>query len=97
MNPVALAFLTIASFTPAARAEACLGPDQARIHAGVHDFIVLPDAIKAARRVIAGETISANLCRVDGRLMYVLAILAKDGRVVRAIVDPENAAVRQLP
>lgn len=78
-------------------AEPCLTADQARVEAAGRQLMVFPEAVQAARRRYPGEPVSANLCRIDGRLMYVLAILAKDGRVVRALVDPETAAVRQLP
>lgn len=91
--PVLAAMLAAA---PALAAEACLTPQEARIVAATDKLIDGPDAVRAAHGAVKGEVVSVNLCRVDARMMYVLAILSSQGRVVRIGVDAKNRAVREL-
>jgi uncharacterized membrane protein YkoI len=43
-----------------------------------------------------GEIIHAQLCEQDGRLVYLLTVLGRDGKVGQAIVDAANGSVISL-
>jgi uncharacterized membrane protein YkoI len=43
-----------------------------------------------------GEIIHALLCERDGRLVYVLTVLGRNGKVGQASVDAANGAVMSL-
>jgi uncharacterized membrane protein YkoI len=40
-----------------------------------------------------GEVVRARLCQRPDRLIYLLTVLARDGKVARAVVDASNGAV----
>jgi uncharacterized membrane protein YkoI len=42
---------------------------------------------------IRGEVVRARLCRRDRGLVYVLTVLARDGKVSHAVVDAANGKV----
>jgi hypothetical protein len=52
--------------------------------------ISLDEAVSRARRKSNGKVLSAETVRVDGRKVYRIKILTKDGRVRREQIDPET-------
>jgi uncharacterized membrane protein YkoI len=86
--------LLIVMLAPAIAAEPgrCLSPAERRAKIASHDVIPLAKAIRAVkvRRV---EVVRANLCERDGRLVYLLTVLPRDGNVMRATVDAATGAV----
>ncbi len=64
----------------------CLSRDQRRAAVASKQAISLSAAIRAAhgRR---GELVKARLCRGPEGLVYLLTLLARDGKVTRATVD----------
>ena len=93
--PGALTSLFAVTLVLAAPAD-CLKLDAARDAVHAEKLIPISEATRIARARMQGDVVSANLCRVDSRLMYVLAILARGGRVVRIAVDAQTRAVREL-
>ena len=91
-------FMATALLTAGAEpvSDNCLDQNEARDVAQSEKLIQVGDAAKIARAKNPGEVVSAKLCRVDQRLMYVLAILARDGRVVRVPVDAQTRAIHQV-
>jgi uncharacterized membrane protein YkoI len=79
--------------TALAAADGCLSSDQARLSVQAERLIEMPEAAQLARGKAGGEVVSANLCRVNQRLMYVIAILSRDGRVARVSVDAKTRSV----
>ena len=49
--------------------------------------ISLDEAVSQARRQYQGKVLSAETIRVDGRKVYRIKILTKDGRVKRTQID----------
>ena len=49
--------------------------------------ISLDEAVKQARQRNKGKVLSAETTRVDGRKVYLIKILTKDGRVKRTRID----------
>ena len=66
-------------------AHACL--DQRERHAEVGKVIPLSAAMRTARARMPGTVVRARLCRGSEGLVYVLTVLARDGKVARLTVD----------
>jgi hypothetical protein len=66
-------------------ARACL--DQRERHAEAGKVIPLTAAMRAARARMPGTVVRARLCRSSEGLVYVLTVLARDGKVARLTVD----------
>jgi uncharacterized membrane protein YkoI len=85
-----LALVVLAAGGPAAAADvsACLSQDQRRAAIASHHAIPLARAVRDMRRRTAGgEVVGARLCYHGSDLVYVLTVLARDGKVLRASVN----------
>jgi len=49
--------------------------------------------LAAARQRVNGELVRARLCRDSRRLIYLLTVLARDGKVRQVTVDATNGTV----
>jgi uncharacterized membrane protein YkoI len=74
-----------ASDTAHDTAHACL--DQRERHAEAGKVIPLSTAMRTARARMPGTVVRARLCRGSDGLVYVLTVLARDGKVARLTVD----------
>jgi uncharacterized membrane protein YkoI len=84
----AIAFITWA--TPLAAAEAnaeerCLTREQARAAVAGGQVVPLGSAMRAVEG--RGQVVKARLCHGPKGLVYLLTLLARDGKVTRATVD----------
>lgn len=76
---------------PAAGRRACLNRTEQRAAVAGHKAVPLAAAIKSLReRGHRGEVVRAELCNRGERLVYVLTLLARSGKVTRATVDAAN-------
>ena len=74
------------SAAPAADAgRACLDQRERRAEAG--KLIPLAAAMRTARARMPGTVVRVRLCRGNDGLVYVLTVLARDGKVARLTVD----------
>ena len=74
--------------------RACLTKAEQRAAVASHRAISLGRAIKSARRHgHHGEALRARLCHRGGRLVYVLTLLPRNGKVRRVTVDAANGRV----
>jgi hypothetical protein len=64
---------------------ACLDQRERRAEAG--KFVPLVAAMRVARARMPGTVVRARLCRGPDGLVYVLTVLARDGKVARITVD----------
>lgn len=90
------ALVTLALYTPqGARADAahCLGKEQQRAAIESGRAVRLAAAVQAARGRVAGEVVKARLCDSPRGLVYVLTVLARDGKVSRVSVDAASGTV----
>ena len=71
----------------AAERKGCLSADERRAAITAHKAVPLVRAMHVAKARIAGEVIKARLCRHERGLVYVLTVLAQDGKVTQARVD----------
>ncbi len=102
----AIIALTVLTLVPA-RAEAPVQPahpampasdvclDQKERQAAYDSgkVIRLDAVMRAARRRIPGTVVRARLCRGKDGLVYVLTVLARDGKVARLTVDAAKGTV----
>jgi len=76
---------------PVAAAErgSCLSQDERRALLVDHKVVPLGRAMQLVKTKVLGEVLRARLCRRDGGkgLVYVLTVLARNGKVVQARVD----------
>ena len=68
--------------------------EEARASVHAEKLIEFQEAARLAAQKAHGSVVSANLCRVNQRLVYVLAILSPEGRVARVSVDAKNRSVQ---
>ena len=92
----ALTLIFLATVSPALANEGCLSPEEARLAVTSHQLMDFQQAARLSRNKVRGEVISANLCRIEQRFMYVLAILSPEGRVARIRVDAANRSVQEM-
>jgi uncharacterized membrane protein YkoI len=88
--------LVVLAAGPAAAADppVCLSQDQRRAAVASHRAIPLARAVHDVRSRAAGaEVVGARLCYRGGQLVYVLTVLGRDGKVVRASVNAASGAI----
>jgi len=86
--PFAVLFAALASGeSRAAEPGECLSREQIRAAVVSHQAIPLARAMRHAKTRLGGEIVRARLCRSGNSLVYVLTVLARDGKVTRAIID----------
>jgi uncharacterized membrane protein YkoI len=72
-------------------AGTCLTKSEQRAAVASHHAIPLGRAIKILREHGKhAEVLRARLCRHDDRLVYMLTLLAHNGKVIRTSVDANN-------
>ena len=67
--------------------HACLNQKERRAETESGKLIRLSAAMHTARRRMPGTVVRALLCRGHDGLVYVLTVLARDGKVARITVD----------
>jgi uncharacterized membrane protein YkoI len=65
----------------------CLDQKERRAETTSGGVIRLAAAIHAAKSRMPGTVVQARLCRGQDGLVYVLTVLARDGKVARIVVD----------
>ena len=91
-----LALVVFAAAGPAAAADppTCLSQDQRRAAVATHRAIPLPRAVRDVRHRAAGaEVVGARLCYHGSELVYVLTVLARDGKFTRASVNAASGVL----
>jgi hypothetical protein len=67
--------------------HACLDQKERKVVEESGKVIHLAAAVRAARKRTPGTLVQARLCRGADGLVYVLTVLARDGKVARLTVD----------
>jgi uncharacterized membrane protein YkoI len=99
-----LAAVLIAWSAPALAASdddhACLSKAEQRAALSSGQTVTLAAAIRSARGSVRGrgsrEVVRARLCREPDRLVYLLTVLAPDGKVTHTAVDATNGKVVEV-
>src|SRR5437762_1697946 len=71
----------------AADRQGCLTQHQRRAAVASRKAVPLTRAIRIVRARLAGEVLKVRLCSREKGLVYVLTVLARDGKVTRATLD----------
>ena len=71
----------------ASERKACLSQEERRAALNMHKAVPLAHAMHVVKAKIPGEVVKARLCRQERGLVYVLTVLAQDGKVTQARVD----------
>ena len=81
---------SVAACPAAHAADRCLAPNEQKAKTAAHAVVPLSRAMRAVKQ--RGEIIHARLCEHDGRLVYVLTVLGRNGMVAQASIDAANGA-----
>jgi len=65
----------------------CLDQKERRAAAEAGNVVRLAAAMRTAKGRVPGSVVRARLCRGNDGLVYVLTVLARDGKVARLTVD----------
>jgi uncharacterized membrane protein YkoI len=95
---IAIAAVALAALAPARAQDggapanagaklACLDQKERRAENEAGRLVRLGAAIKVARSRMPGTVVRARLCRANDSLVYVLTVLARDGKVAQIAVD----------
>jgi uncharacterized membrane protein YkoI len=78
---------------PARAESSCFTPEETREHVVRHGLVPLNDIVRSARGTAHADLISARLCETAGNLVYMIAMLGRDGKVMRLTVDARSGTV----
>jgi uncharacterized membrane protein YkoI len=94
VKQVSLAILLLAGMeiTPAL-ADSCLSAEDTRAVVMQKNLVPLQDIVRTARSSSDAELISARLCETNGNMVYMIAMLGKNGRVMRMTVDARSGEI----
>lgn len=96
---VAAAVAAVSPPTMAAEkdAQVCLGKVEQRAAISHGQAVTLAQAIRSVRGSVRGrgarEVVRARLCREENGLVYLLTLLARDGKVTHMAVDATSGKV----
>ena len=92
---LASAFLTVllSSAVEAAERPHCVSRAEQRAAIAAGQAIPLAAARGMLRQRMGGELVRARLCHDASRLIYLLTVLARDGKVRQVTVDATNGTV----
>jgi len=65
----------------------CLDQKERRAESEASHVVRLSAAMRVARSRMPGTVVQARLCRGNDGLVYVLTVLARDGKVARLTID----------
>ena len=71
----------------------CLSRAEQRAKISEHKLVRLSKAMREVKVRVGGDVVGARLCEQGGELVYVLTVLAHDGKVARETVDAVNGAI----
>jgi hypothetical protein len=89
--------LPAAASATAAEPRGCLSKAEQRAAIAHGQAVTLGTAIRSVRGSVRGrgarEVVRARLCRKDSGLVYVLTVLARNGKVTHSTVDATSGKV----
>jgi uncharacterized membrane protein YkoI len=80
-----------AAVEPASAAGRCLSRQEQRARIAAKTVVPLAKAARAVKGR-GGDLLRARLCERDGRLVYLLTVLGRGGKVLRVAVDAGSGA-----
>jgi uncharacterized membrane protein YkoI len=89
LRTMLMGLLLLAATAPASAADHCFSRNEQKAKAAAHAVVPLSRVIRQVKP--HGEVIQARLCEHGGRLVYLLTVLASDGKVAHSSVDAADA------
>jgi uncharacterized membrane protein YkoI len=84
----------LAGLPTGASAQACFTPEEARHHVMSQGLVPLQEIVgSGGSRATAAELVSARLCEINGTLVYMVAMLERNGKLLRMTVDARSGKV----
>jgi uncharacterized membrane protein YkoI len=83
--------LVLGAATAASAADHCFSRNEQKAKAAAHAVVPLSRVIRQVKP--HGEVIQARLCERGGKLVYLLTVLATDGKVAHTSVDAAEGAL----
>jgi uncharacterized membrane protein YkoI len=71
----------------------CLTREQQRVAIAEHRAVTLARVRLIVRRRVPGEMVRARLCHASRRLIYLLTVLPRNGKVRRVIINARNGSI----
>jgi uncharacterized membrane protein YkoI len=93
LTMAAAALALAAGLTPARANAACFTAEETREQVQRHGLVPLNDVVRSARGGSQTDLISARLCETAGNLVYMIAMLGRDGKLSRLTVDARSGDV----
>jgi uncharacterized membrane protein YkoI len=92
---VLAAALLLASLAPVTAAERmrCFTRNEQRAAIADGRAVPLASALRTMHTRVPGELVRARLCQDAGKLIYLLTVLPRDGKVRRATIDAANGTI----
>ncbi len=84
---LAAALCALPGIAGAAERKNCLSPEERQAALTARKAVPLARAIRVVKARVRGDILKARLCRQERGLVYVLTVLAHDGKVLQARVD----------
>jgi len=92
-----VAGVLLALLAPASAAErprlSCLSKEAQRVAVSSGKAVRLAVAIRNSKRRSPGEVVRAQLCQDGNTLVYVLTVLARNGKVTRTVINAADGAI----
>jgi uncharacterized membrane protein YkoI len=89
----AVLIISGAGITSASAENACFSAEDTREHVEKHGLIALHDVVRSARGTGQADLISARLCETNGNMVYMIAMLGRDGKLLRLTVDARTGTL----
>ena len=75
----------------------CMSQSEARAAIARNKLANPMPALRSMARRTQSEPLRSRLCRIDERFVYEMTLLRRDGKVVRAFVDAQDARTPVRP
>jgi uncharacterized membrane protein YkoI len=91
VRTMATGVLLLGAAAPAGAADHCFSRNEQKAKAAAHAVVPLSRVIRQVKQ--HGEVIQARLCEHDGHLVYLLTLLAADGKVAQTSIDATSGTL----
>lgn len=88
--------LALVAAPVAAQGVNCLSPQERQQAVTAGQALPLAQAQRNLRADQRGEVVNARLCRAGGNLVYLLTVVDRRGKVMRARIEAHNGHVIQV-
>jgi hypothetical protein len=89
-----LVFWSLIGFAePVLAQQSCFSAEETREHVEKHGLVSLHEVVRSVRGGGRSDLISARLCETNGNLVYMIALLDRNGKLMRMTLDARSGNV----